>query len=391
MLNQRKIGIKFSVIDGGISGIQTPDIVDNLESTLNLYHPDMVITMMGINDFGSYMPHEDPSDAKAMRFWKSFRVYRLIRLLALHMATRWQALKLDGVSRRTSSGLGAQGRPQCVGGNFDNARAYVQLARCYRQNGSFSEAEALLRRAIELNPDINSTYVELGELYRVQKKDSEFEAFLRKAIELDANNYAAYVYLAWLCQENRKTADAETILRKVIARAPKNVIAYIHLGEMYLSQGRFLEAELLFKQAIELAPADYRAYGSLKVLYTAMGNLSLANDYDMKAQKAFDYPLMTTGNYHKLKVMLDKRRIKYVCMQYPVRNISSLNKIFEGHAGGIVFIDNERLFKDVLQKGDYKDYFIDLFGGDFGHCTKKGNALLAAHMADVISNEVFHQ
>jgi len=31
----------------------------------------------------------------------------------------------------------------------------------------------------------------------------------------------------------------------------------------------------------------------------------------------------------------------------------------------------------------------DMFGGDFGHCTQKGNKLLAGNIADVILKEVF--
>jgi len=32
-----------------------------------------------------------------------------------------------------------------------------------------------------------------------------------------------------------------------------------------------------------------------------------------------------------------------------------------------------------------------MFGGDFGHCTPKGNRLLATNIADVILKEVFHK
>jgi hypothetical protein len=32
-----------------------------------------------------------------------------------------------------------------------------------------------------------------------------------------------------------------------------------------------------------------------------------------------------------------------------------------------------------------------MFGGDFGHCTPKGNMLLAQNIADVILGEVFNK
>jgi hypothetical protein len=36
-------------------------------------------------------------------------------------------------------------------------------------------------------------------------------------------------------------------------------------------------------------------------------------------------------------------------------------------------------------------YFVDMSGGDFGHCAPKGNRLLAENIANVILKEVFHK
>ena len=57
-LNQRNIGVHFSVIDKGIAGTNTSTILSQVESYLNEYHPDMVVTMMGINDAGEHIPLE---------------------------------------------------------------------------------------------------------------------------------------------------------------------------------------------------------------------------------------------------------------------------------------------------------------------------------------------
>ena len=68
-----------------------------------------------------------------------------------------------------------------------------------------------------------------------------------------------------------------------------------------------------------------------------------------------------------------------------------LKKIFEGDEEGIIFVDNEKIFKDVVEKEGYQVYFRDMFGGDFGHCTNKGNKLLAGNIAKTILQEVFHK
>jgi len=55
----------------------------------------------------------------------------------------------------------------------------------------------------------------------------------------------------------------------------------------------------------------------------------------------------------------------------------------------IIFVDNEKIFLDALKETSYRDIFRDRFGGDFGHCTIKGNRLLATNVANVILKECF--
>ena len=71
-----------------------------------------------------------------------------------------------------------------------------------------------------------------------------------------------------------------------------------------------------------------------------------------------------------------------------MRSIQPLKKIFKEDED-VVFVDNERIFKDAVRKEGYNEYFRDMFGGDFGHCTQKGNRLLAGNIANVIFKEVF--
>jgi hypothetical protein len=57
---------------------------------------------------------------------------------------------------------------------------------------------------------------------------------------------------------------------------------------------------------------------------------------------------------------------------------------------GIIFVYNERVFKEALMRGRYEDYFADRFAGDFGHGTPKGNRLLAENIANTILKECFN-
>jgi len=126
--------------------------------------------------------------------------------------------------------------------------------------------------------------------------------------------------------------------------------------------------------------------------YNNLDNHKLSSEYFEKANKVREEYCnsMTYLNYKRLSNILARRQIKLVCAQYPMRSIESLKSIFEGQSG-IIFVDNERTFKKAVQKAGYEEYFKDVFGGDFGHCTRKGYGLLAENIANVILKEVFHK
>lgn len=69
ILNQATTGIKFSVIDEGISAVKTEDIVAKIEYNLDKYKPDLVVTMMGINDIGPHLPRESILLRKPKHFY----------------------------------------------------------------------------------------------------------------------------------------------------------------------------------------------------------------------------------------------------------------------------------------------------------------------------------
>jgi len=75
-------------------------------------------------------------------------------------------------------------------------------------------------------------------------------------------------------------------------------------------------------------------------------------------------------------------------MQYPIRSVQPLKDIFKDKEG-LVFVDNEQIFKEAVARENYEEYFIDKLGMDFGHYTAKGYELLAENAANVILKEFF--
>jgi tetratricopeptide (TPR) repeat protein len=180
------------------------------------------------------------------------------------------------------------------------------------------------------------------------------------------------------------STQTEESYKKAIEFNPKDNRAYIELGQIYRNQGKYSQSEESYKKAIEFNPENDKLYAGLAVTYKETGRYESAQECYKKANelRLEYYNPVTRHNYLRLKEILDKRGIKLVCVQYPVRSAESLRKIF---------VDNERVFKEASNKKSYKEYFIDIFGGDFGHCTYKGNRLLAENIANVILKECFNR
>jgi len=423
-LNQRNIGVQFSVIDKGLGGAKTPVILAHLESNLDTYKPDMVIAMMGMNDQRIIYYKDVPS--AHTRLFQRLRSWRFLSILYSRVSARMRAsakpasqkegfseneeklkkaIELNPKNARAYVELGrfyrAQGKPAQAEGAFKKALelaprdddTYLQLGWSCREQGKPSEAESSFKKAIEVNPQSDNAYVELGRVYRNQGEPSRVEDSFKKAIELNPKNERAYVELGRFYRAQGKPTQAEAAFKKVLELDPQDGLAYVELAWSYQTQGKPSEAEACLKKAIELNPKNDHIYGVLAVLYEEMGKPSLAKVYAAKAVRLRVEQLnpITVQSYRTLKDILDRKGIRLVCMQYPMRSPEPLKNIFESCAGGIIFIDNEQVFRDAVKKDGYSAYFRDAFAGDFGHCTPKGNKLLAANIANAILKEAFHK
>jgi tetratricopeptide (TPR) repeat protein len=411
VLNKRNIGIRFSVIDKGIVGTNTSIILSQLRQNLDIYKPDMVILMAGSNDrLISY--YKDIPEATSGIF-QCCRVYRFIRLMYMHIANKLvqqDIRKVGAVALNAPNGAAysrmalnfyRQGKipeaieafKKAIDANPQNDDAYLRLGILYKDQGRIVMAEEAFRKAIDINPHNDGAYDALGILYKDQGKISQAEEAFRKAIDINPRNDDAYFRLGILYKSQSRFFEAVEALRQAIESNPRNDCAYCSLGYLYKDQGEFLKAVDLFRKAEEINPRNDDAPGALAVLYECLGKPDLAKEYARRVNRSildFNTPL-TAHNYRRIKEILDSRAIRFVAMQFPMRNVESLKNMFLGDEKGVIFIDNEAVFKEAVIKDGYKEFFCDMFGGDFGHCTKRGNLLMAENIADAIITKVFRK
>lgn len=411
ILNRSGLGISFSVINKGVIGNNSSYILAHLEENLDKFRPDLVTAMMGVND-KLIKYYEDIPEANTWLF-SNLKSYKLARILWMHIA--------DKIRKKGISGLGAAGsgsgpgpvdssaglkkccakepcvcQDQCpintTQASPEEDKACLELGRSFRDNGDYARALQLFKKALALNPQNDMAYFELGACYINMSQDILALEMLRKAAELNPQNDKVYVELGRYYRDQGMHVESQEALKKAVAINPQGDWAYVLLGLCCMYQGKHAEAEAAFKKAIELNPAEDRAYGGIAALYEEMGKSSLAQEYYQLANNArlkYCDP-RTAHNYQKLREILDKRGIKLVCIQYPARSIEPLKRMFQG-SEGVIFVDNEKIFKDALKQASYRKYFADMFEGDFGHCTCDGNRVLAENIANVILKECFNR
>jgi tetratricopeptide (TPR) repeat protein len=129
----------------------------------------------------------------------------------------------------------------------------------------FAEAEAPLRRALDLAPDLAQTHRNLGWVLAKIGRYEEAMACLEQAIVLDPEDPATHFALAATVYTRKDLPRSEAALRRAVALAPHYAAAWHELGAVLRSSGRFEEALFCFRRVVDLDPGWPEAYRSLAV------------------------------------------------------------------------------------------------------------------------------
>ena len=273
----------------------------------------------------------------------------------------------------------------------DKYLRYINLVRWHFVRGEYSLAEEVLKEVLKLYPKKYRIYIGLGQCYNLQSKYSSAEEILKQAIEINPQRDWAFLELGWCYNQQGKYDQAEEMLKKALKINPLNRHIFMQLAHCYEAQNNFKQAKSMLERAIELNPRDDKAYAAIAIFYKEQGDIGQALKYEKIAQdlRLEYYNTQTVNNYDRLHKMLKQLDIKLVCVQYPLRSIVPLKRIFQDQEE-IIFVDNKSIFKAAVESETYYDYFLDKFAGDFGHPTPKGNRLLAENISQVILREYFN-
>jgi len=424
ILNSRNLGINFSVVNKGLPSVTTELILKRLEHYINEYEPDMVITMMGIND--TIYENVDISSLDDKRFKKaatiiqSLRIYKLFNLIHLHLQEKLgtqtsvdeTALENKGQEHSLDEfldspllglirGYRGQGKTfkKTVMDNEANTRT-MELALMYRDFGRYEDALTTFQKALEINPYDEWVHLEIGLTYLIVadefKHADSYEIYqnagraFQRAININPHNDEAYNRMAIYFFRFGRVDKAEKFLLKAISENPQRIDVYMELATIYSDSNEEEKLEDNYLNAIKNNPQIPWGYDGLAFSYNRKGEKKLAEEYFLKAEEVRQqyYNPFTSENYNKIVKLCKNKISSIVAVQYPMRSVEPLKSILRRH-NDIIFVDNESVFKSMVQKNGYEKYFKDNFAGDFGHCTTEGNRLLAEHIAKIITIKIF--
>lgn len=138
-LNRRNPRRKFVVFNEAEVGISTALILARLEKNIMKYHPDMVVTMMGINDHNVPFVFEGTFGQEMHSFFRYLRLYKVFRIA---FDTRVQ-----------SNTMRDQAQLELEGGGHPMAYIpYLKAGIRYADMGNPKEAVSMFIKAIDTDP-----------------------------------------------------------------------------------------------------------------------------------------------------------------------------------------------------------------------------------------------
>lgn len=163
--------------------------------------------------------------------------------------------------------------------------AYSNLGAEMIGQERFAEAEELLIRAVQLDPQNPAASAKLGQFYVRRGKFSQAQPMLLLAVQatdarpiLSMEDFGPYYFLGEELMRQGKTDDGIAQFRRAVERGPQFPEPHYNLGLMYEKYGRPDEAAGQYAAAVDLYPYYVPAMYHLAGLLAERGSLSEARD-----------------------------------------------------------------------------------------------------------------
>jgi TolB-like protein/Flp pilus assembly protein TadD len=153
---------------------------------------------------------------------------------------------------------------------------------------NLANAQAQVDRALELQPELAEAHAAQGLILFVGQNPNfaAAEAALRRAIDLDPNLVIAYNWLSTTVSSQGRSEEGQAIRESGLAIDPLNPVINTNVAARYSSRGDFRRAEKLLLRLMDLPDPPSMAYWGLESLYYAYGRLDDALDWTKRIVRA---------------------------------------------------------------------------------------------------------
>ncbi|WP_437594096.1 tetratricopeptide repeat protein [Sorangium sp. So ce1000] len=131
---------------------------------------------------------------------------------------------------------------------------YMQASQLDEDPATMDEAEALYRRALEIDPWLAIAYTNLGNICFRRNAEEQAEALYLKALDLDTSQPEAQYNLGYVMLERGRAAEAIRYFQGAIESDPRFADAYYNLAMAYEQIGDPTKARPCWRRYLEIEP-----------------------------------------------------------------------------------------------------------------------------------------
>lgn len=144
--------------------------------------------------------------------------------------------------------------------------AYNLLGVIYAENRNFEAGEAILKKSLNINPNLPETYHNLGNLYYTKGEREKAKECYEIALQLDPYSARTNNNLGNLYLEEGKIREALSLYQKAYQLEPLFDIALFHSGLAYYYLGEKDKAYAIWQKVLEINPKNKLAKSALQEL-----------------------------------------------------------------------------------------------------------------------------
>lgn len=357
----KKINKDYVVIDCGVPGTSIQNIAERINEQLNYYKPDIVVTMMGINDaiFNEKRIYKQ-YPIKILNLF--FIIKRNIENIVVTKLYANDDIKLNYkkiVDEYFNTGKGLETLIDIITNNPKETEVFKWLIFAYQRTGKYLEVEKYSKMFLNNYPTDHTV------LYILTENNIK-----------QGNFQEAYELILKVINDAEITLDCKN---EYFSKILNSFMGYSNLSQIKKYY------EILVSNNIETKILD-NLYDYLKVNKVDIKYYNYLNRY----KKITIQPNFNTEEikhaYLYIAQQIVNKDIVYICMGYPTIPIENFKHFFEKTdlSDKIYFVSNENNFKETLKYHSFYQVFRDNFSGTFGHCTDYGNELIAKNLAQTI-------